>query len=1347
MHDEDLFLRLLTGLLTILLIFTLIQFIGVTGTASAAPASDQLHTKAQPDGTQFEARQWGSEFNHGWEVKDGYTIIKRTDGWWVYATVDSGEIVPTDHKVGIDGPPDDLSKYLRGDAQTSPELSSDPQPAISSAGLQKSSPDKIPTTGSVNLPVVLINFSDTSTEYAVADFQSLIFGDDPPIATGPGSMKDYYEEASNGQLTLSGGSSGVQGWYTADHGHDYYGQSYTKAAELAREAVRKSDANTDYSQFDNNNDGMVDGIIVIHQGAGEEVTGDSDDIWSHRWYFTSAGLSAYDTDDGVSVNSYSLQPETFRLDKITTVGVITHETGHIFGMGDLYDTDYSSNGIGEWGLMGDGSWNEVNRAGDSPAHPTAYHKWYMGWVSPSKKPLTGPMGSLDPYATTHETFQWRDNPNGVERGGTGEYFLAANRHGTGFDQALPGHGLIITHIDESQSHNTNENNKLVDIEAADGDQDLDNDINQGDTGDPYPGSTDANAFNNTSTPNSYLYGSSPSGLEINEITTRGDSVVLNPTTGASAISSITAPNVSADGATTENYTLALDQPVEADVTLGFSTETGGLTTTDISGITAIDGTPIANADATGLINGNAVVATDSNGEIDLAVMFNSDIDATDRFNASIDATDSNITKSNSSEETFNVDTITASSIAQITAPSVSTDGMPAAENYTVSLDKNVHANITLALTGENLTASNITDVTAHEGTSVTDVDATGLVAGTTVINTSSDGKIDIAIGFNSGVRETDTLNASIDAADPNIDTDDSEEKTFSVDTTGVSSINSISTDDPTATATTAVGNYTATLNESVRANVTIGFTGNNLTTSDIAGVIAVNGTNETVLNSTTLVNGNAVVNTTDQGELDVAVTFDAGINASDTFTASINSSDTNISADDSLSETFFVDTTGASSISSITTNNLTADGTTATGNYTVTLDRSVQATVTLDLSGGTLTASEISRVSVIDGTNLSVTETALVNGIAVANTTGQGKLNVAITFQSGVNTASDFWGEIDSSDSNISADDSANQPFFVDTAGAGDSNGNDGGSGGSGGSGGGGIDGGGGGAQIDQGPPSIAEIENTLSSFVSPTTTAKPELEDGETDSPKVTVTPVETRLVNRITFNTKGISGSVDITEYADPPGVMRERMSESMSSTDAINVGSEDTDSGDSIDVVAVANITPTTEEAEESAATVRLRVDKSKVGNPEQLSIIKEFYDFGAQKTRWKRLNTTVEDTGSDTVTISAQVEDFSLFAVTEIQQQRLAGGEVQQRQAVQQQSEQQQNEQQQNEQQQNKNTAPLLRLLASGVVLLSIFAAAGFYIRRNYTGVLKEVSMTDIVFWRDNDSTEITADEFD
>ena len=53
---------------------------------------------------------------------------------------------------------------------------------------------------------------------------------------------------------------------------------------------------------------------------------------------------------------------------------------------------------------------------------------------------------------------------------------------------LPGDGLLIWHIDESQPDNTDENHYKVGLVQADGNRDLELEHNRGDDGDPYPGS-------------------------------------------------------------------------------------------------------------------------------------------------------------------------------------------------------------------------------------------------------------------------------------------------------------------------------------------------------------------------------------------------------------------------------------------------------------------------------------------------------------------------------------------------------------------------------------------------------------------------------------------------------------------------------------------------------------------------------------------------------------------------------------------------------------------------------------------------------------------------------------------
>jgi Uncharacterized protein conserved in bacteria len=198
---------------------------------------------------------------------------------------------------------------------------------------------------------------------------------------------------------------------------------------------------------------VVDQFATIHQGGGQEVTDQTEDIWSHRWYLSAGTGSAYVTDDSspdcatIEVNGYTIQPETF-YGQIATIGVYAHEFGHGLGLPDLYDTDYSSEGIGNWGLMGSGSYGGVNRSGDAPNHMTAWTKAYLGWLDPPTV-TTGELRdsiSLNNVSQSNDYLKLLNESNNTN----GEYFYVENRQQVGFDKGLPGEGLLVTHINESR---------------------------------------------------------------------------------------------------------------------------------------------------------------------------------------------------------------------------------------------------------------------------------------------------------------------------------------------------------------------------------------------------------------------------------------------------------------------------------------------------------------------------------------------------------------------------------------------------------------------------------------------------------------------------------------------------------------------------------------------------------------------------------------------------------------------------------------------------------------------------------------------------------------------------------
>lgn len=343
-------------------------------------------------------------------------------------------------------------------------------------------PEKVfkPTDRAGALLIILVDFTDNQRTYFSADFVNLLFG------SGTGSMTDYYEEASYGNLLLTGA---VTDWVRVSSPYSYYlgdsfgiyGQFPRNSQGLVRDVVELIDPTVDFSRYDWDADGFVDGLLLVHAGPGAEETGRIGDIWSHKWQMTDpvfGSPGAIQTNDGVSVDVYSIQPERFDDGTLITIGVFCHEFGHIIGLPDLYDTDYSSSGLGIFCLMAAGGWaraGENKPYGSSPVHPSAWCKYLLGWTNPDslEQGLSDsvPAARFVAASKAQSCYRILKNPNGVdwlpEGGGRGEYFLVENRQRSGFDIGLPGSGLLILHIDESRTGNDDENHPLVGILRAD----------------------------------------------------------------------------------------------------------------------------------------------------------------------------------------------------------------------------------------------------------------------------------------------------------------------------------------------------------------------------------------------------------------------------------------------------------------------------------------------------------------------------------------------------------------------------------------------------------------------------------------------------------------------------------------------------------------------------------------------------------------------------------------------------------------------------------------------------------------------------------------------------------------
>lgn len=401
-------------------------------------------------------------------------------------------------------------------------------------------------TGEKKALILLVDFPDNVATYTPADFDSLIYG------ANQRSMRDYYSEVSYGKFTISR-SSRVIGWLRMPHDYSYYiGDSFGfypgnypySVQGLVMDACALADPLVNFAEFDENSDGIVDAIFIVHAGPGAEETGQKNMIWSHQWQLSNTGTGcpgAYQSSDGVAVDFYSMEPERLVSPAVRiTCGVFVHEFGHQLNLPDLYDRDYSTNGLGWFCLMAGGSWGRASSSdppGSSPTHLCAWAKYQLGWVMPQAVERTGVTRlenhSLAASAASPAAVRLMEDPGGPDwedNGSFGEYFLVENRYRTGFDRGLPGDGLLILHCDDTRrsvsgEQNDNERHPLVGIMQADGDESCLLKGTWGTAADLWK--DDSAGFGQSSTPASWDYQQNPTGVTVYQISGAGPSMTAS----------------------------------------------------------------------------------------------------------------------------------------------------------------------------------------------------------------------------------------------------------------------------------------------------------------------------------------------------------------------------------------------------------------------------------------------------------------------------------------------------------------------------------------------------------------------------------------------------------------------------------------------------------------------------------------------------------------------------------------------------------------------------------------------------------------------------------------------------
>ncbi|MDQ3071729.1 MAG: M6 family metalloprotease domain-containing protein [Bacteroidota bacterium] len=519
------------NILVLLVLVTFIPGVFAQPGPSMCSASPEAIQITQPDGSTLTIVGKGNIHSSYTETVDGYTILKNQADIFEYAvaTADGGLTPSGIPAQDVYSRPADQQKLI----STLPlHLRESEAFNLAKDGMYKQMPGEehhdeeiednapFPSTGKRKILLLLIEYPDLPASYSKTDFENMMNQEN---YKGKGSFKDYYFQNSDGKFEVD---ITVMGWYMAKNNYKTYSRdSGNEAARsLVGEAIDSAEADgVDFSEYDNDGDGYVDGVLIIHAGPGAEEGSLLQFIWSHRW-------TMWDQErhyDGVAIDNYAINPETRGgdLKRQVGIGVFCHEFGHLLGLPDFYDTDKDdgeSAGLGEWSVMAGGNWLDGE---NTPATFCAYTRVALGWTTPVVITEEG-YYTMNPSVDDPLIYMI---PTQVEH----EYYLLENRQKKGFDLKLKGTGLAIWHVNDSimdekswrNRVNSDAEHKAVDLEEADGLNHLDKNTNRGDAGDLFPGNFKRTVFDDDTNPAATNDNGNRSGIRLFDITELADSSI------------------------------------------------------------------------------------------------------------------------------------------------------------------------------------------------------------------------------------------------------------------------------------------------------------------------------------------------------------------------------------------------------------------------------------------------------------------------------------------------------------------------------------------------------------------------------------------------------------------------------------------------------------------------------------------------------------------------------------------------------------------------------------------------------------------------------------------------------
>ena len=410
----------------------------------AVPAKRGWQTYTQPDGTTVEIQTLGDEFYHYTINRDGNEVRLNTNGFY--------------ETIGLAPQPQQAQARRTVAKQRRQPAAFGTTPNLAPKGV-----------------VILATFADTKMNETntLAVFDELLNSTNCKVNKYKGvnypSAAQYFADQSNGayrpQFDIFGPVTLSKKY--AHYGRDLYGYDEgmdSLAADAVVEACKLANEQfpqLNFADYDTDKDGYVDFVYVIYAGKGQADGGDANTIWPHNWDIYSAsyyGNCTYPKSewkvDGKTLNTYAMSAELEGAGTLGGIGTLCHEFGHVMGLPDLYDTDYSTNyedflTPNEWDIMDGGAYNG---GGHCPPNYNVWAKYFFGWVKPVNLQKTPQNITLIANGETNYNAYYLNSLGADMTATTGGWcYYLENRQQKGWDKFLPAHGMVIWQVNYNKT--------------------------------------------------------------------------------------------------------------------------------------------------------------------------------------------------------------------------------------------------------------------------------------------------------------------------------------------------------------------------------------------------------------------------------------------------------------------------------------------------------------------------------------------------------------------------------------------------------------------------------------------------------------------------------------------------------------------------------------------------------------------------------------------------------------------------------------------------------------------------------------------------------------------------------